>query len=195
MAGNANSAVRFTAVGTTDVGRIREHNEDNFLAVDLGGDRKGTSGETLTGQVRPKGLSFVVADGMGGAAAGEVASQMAVDMLHGEFKNADFGNTVKAEQAVIGVLEAAIHKANEAIFRKGQDSKDHAGMGTTLTASVVLGDRSVDRSSVILRGAPAERIRRLMYDRNPLSSLRMRPVSCVMTGSGANSRAAGPARS
>ena len=140
MAGNANTAVRYTAVGTTDVGRIREHNEDNFLAVDLGADKRGAPGETLSGAVRPKGLSFVVADGMGGAAAGEVASQMAVDMLHAEFKEADLGNTVKAEAAVIGVLEAAIHKANAAIFKKGQESKDHQGMGTTLTASVVLGD-------------------------------------------------------
>jgi len=140
MAGNANSKVRFTAVGTTDVGRIREHNEDNFLAVDLGADRRGAAGETLAGEVRTKGLSFVVADGMGGAAAGEVASQMAVDMLHAEFKSADLGGTVKAEAAVISVLEAAIHKANEAIFKKGQESKDHQGMGTTLTASVILGD-------------------------------------------------------
>ena len=140
MAGNANTAVRYTAVGTTDVGRIREHNEDNFLAVDLGADKRGAPGEALSGAVRPKGLSFVVADGMGGAAAGEVASQMAVDMLHAEFKEADLGNTVKAEAAVIGVLEAAIHKANAAIFKKGQDSKDHQGMGTTLTASVILGD-------------------------------------------------------
>ena len=140
MASNANTGVRYTAVGTTDVGRIREHNEDNFLAVDLAADKRGAPGETLSGAVRPKGLSFVVADGMGGAAAGEVASQMAVDMLHAEFKEADLGNAVKAEAAVISVLEAAIHKANAAIYRKGQDSKDHQGMGTTLTASVIIGD-------------------------------------------------------
>ena len=140
MAGTGGSNIRFAAVGTTDVGRIREHNEDNFLAVDLAAAKRGGSGDVLSGEVRGKGLSFVVADGMGGAAAGEVASQMAVDMLHEELKGADLGGTVKSEPAVINVLEAAIHKANESIFRKGQDSKDHQGMGTTLTAAVVVGD-------------------------------------------------------
>ena len=140
MASGQDANIRFVCVGKTDVGRVREHNEDNFLVVDLAADKRGTSGELLTGPVGQRGLSLVVADGMGGAAAGEVASQMAVDMLHGEFKNADLGGTVRTEQNVIALLEGAINKANEAIFKKGQESKDHQGMGTTLTAAVVLGD-------------------------------------------------------
>jgi serine/threonine protein phosphatase PrpC len=135
-----NTNVKFTAVGTTDVGKVREHNEDNFLAVDLGAAKRGGSGEVLAGTIQAKGLSLVVCDGMGGAAAGEVASQMAVDTLHDAFKNADLGGTVRAEADVIGLLETAIHKANEAIFKKGAESKEHQGMGTTLTASMVLGD-------------------------------------------------------
>ncbi len=134
------SSIKFTAVGTTDVGKVREHNEDNFLAVDLGAGKRGASGEVLSGPVLQKGLSLVVCDGMGGAAAGEVASQMAVDMLLEGFKNADLGGTIRAEPDVIGILETAINKANEAIFRKGAESKEHQGMGTTLTASIVLGD-------------------------------------------------------
>jgi serine/threonine protein phosphatase PrpC len=140
MASGQGSKVRFTCVGLTDVGRIREHNEDNFLVADLGADKRGTSGEVLSGPVQQRGLALVVADGMGGAAAGEVASQMAVDTLHGEFKNADLGGTVKAEQNVIALLETGINKANESIFKKGQESKEHQGMGTTLTGAVVLGD-------------------------------------------------------
>jgi serine/threonine protein phosphatase PrpC len=87
-----------------------------------------------------KGLTLVVADGMGGAASGEVASQMAVDFLHEEFAGADLGGSVQSERDVIGLIETAIHKANAAIHSKGQSSKEHQGMGTTLTASVVLGD-------------------------------------------------------
>jgi serine/threonine protein phosphatase PrpC len=140
MASGQEPTIRYAAVGLTDVGRIREHNEDNFLAADLAAEKRGASGEDLAGPVRGRGLALVVADGMGGAAAGEVASQMAVDMLHEEFRNADLGGTIRTEPLVITLLETAIHKANEAIFRKGQDSKEHQGMGTTLTAAVVLGD-------------------------------------------------------
>ena len=122
------SSIKFTFVGTTDVGRVREHNEDNFLAVNLAEDKRGGSGEVVAGSLPAKGLSLVVCDGMGGAAAGEVASQMAVDILHESFKNADLGGTVRAEPDVIGVLETAINKANEAIFRKGAESKEHQGM-------------------------------------------------------------------
>jgi serine/threonine protein phosphatase PrpC len=140
MGSGQESNIRYTAVGITDVGRVREHNEDNYLVVDLGTATRAVSGQVLTGPVQQRGLSLVVADGMGGAAAGEVASQMAVDGLHGEFRDADLGGTVRSEPDVIGLLESAINKANEGIFRKGQDSKEHQGMGTTLTASVVLGD-------------------------------------------------------
>jgi serine/threonine protein phosphatase PrpC len=140
MASGQGADVRFHCVGLTDVGRVREHNEDNFLVANLAAGKRGASGEALSGPVEQRGLALVVADGMGGAAAGEVASQMAVDMLHDEFKNADLGGTVRTEQNVIALLESAINKANEAIFRKGQESKDHQGMGTTLTAAVVLGD-------------------------------------------------------
>ena len=136
----ADNEIRYVAVGMTDVGQVREHNEDNFLAVDLAADKRGTSGEALSGQVRQRGLSLVVADGMGGAAAGEVASQLAVDTLNGEFKNADLGGTVRSEPDVISLLETAINKANELIFRQAAENKDQQGMGTTLTASVILGD-------------------------------------------------------
>jgi serine/threonine protein phosphatase PrpC len=132
--------IRFVCVGRTDVGRVREHNEDNFLVANLAGKERGKSGEVLSGAMPARGLFLVVADGMGGAAAGEVASQMAVDILHGEFVDADMGGTIRSEANVIALLEGAIHKANEAIFKLGSESKDHQGMGTTLTAAVVLGD-------------------------------------------------------
>src|SRR5689334_23506966 len=72
--------------GRTDVGRTREHNEDAFVVADL------TSGNaTLQPEVRThisgeKGSLFMVADGMGGAAAGEIASAMAVDVVLGELR-------------------------------------------------------------------------------------------------------------
>jgi serine/threonine protein phosphatase PrpC len=140
MASAKDSNIRYVCVGLTDVGRVREHNEDNFLVAQLTAGKRGKSGEVFSGPMEQRGLSLVVADGMGGAAAGEVASQMAVDTIHGELAGADLGGTIRSEEAVIALLEGAINKANEQIFKKGQESKDHQGMGTTLTAAMVLGD-------------------------------------------------------
>jgi serine/threonine protein phosphatase PrpC len=113
----------------TDVGRKREANEDNFLV-----DKK---------------LSlFVVADGMGGHASGEVASHLAVH----EFRNAvDAGrDTIERftkgdpqvrPQDVLTLLESAIHTAGLAIYHKGQAEPEKRGMGTTTSALLIAGDR------------------------------------------------------
>ncbi len=112
----------------TDVGRKREHNEDNFLI-----DKK---------------LSlFVVADGMGGHASGEVASHIAVhefrksidakrEVLSG-FASGD-GATV---QDVLALLEQAVQTAGHAIFNRGRHEPDKRGMGTTISAMLVVGER------------------------------------------------------
>src|SRR5436190_12800030 len=93
----------------TDVGRQRQGNEDNYL------------------EQQPL---FAVADGMGGARAGEVASKVAVDKLG---SSADFdGNP---EQRLAEVTK----EANREIYRMAQDDSALAGMGTTLTAALVTG--------------------------------------------------------
>ncbi len=114
----------------TDVGRKREHNEDNFLI-----DKK---------------LSlFAVADGMGGHASGEIASQIAVT---------DFRNAVEARkdlldayarheegvttQDILAALENAAQQAGVAIFERGQKEPEKRGMGTTLSALLLLGERA-----------------------------------------------------
>jgi serine/threonine protein phosphatase PrpC len=113
----------------TDVGRKRELNEDNFLV-----DKK---------------LSlFVVADGMGGHASGEVASHLAVH----EFRNAvDAGREIVERyakgdgsvrpQEVLTLLESAIQAAGHAIYQKGQAEPEKRGMGTTTSALLIAGDR------------------------------------------------------
>jgi serine/threonine protein phosphatase PrpC len=113
----------------TDVGRKREHNEDNFL-------------------IDKKMSLFVVADGMGGHASGEVASHIAVH----EFRNAvqlrqevmqAFARGDKAVRAqdVLGVLEQALQTACGAVFQRGRDEADKRGMGTTLSALMLAGER------------------------------------------------------
>jgi len=94
----------------THTGRVRDHNEDRLLAA-------------------PPLLA--VADGMGGAKAGEVAAQMTVDRL------ADTGPAPSA-----GLVLQAIADANREVRELSESDPDHAGMGTTVTAALV-GERAV----------------------------------------------------
>jgi hypothetical protein len=72
--------------GRSAVGLVREHNEDNFVIVNLSSGEVSARESSLVDVVTQGGLLFAVCDGMGGAAAGEVASQMAVDVLHEEMR-------------------------------------------------------------------------------------------------------------
>jgi PPM family protein phosphatase len=106
--------MHITSAGRTDVGIIRSGNEDNFLMV-------------------PDRGIFVVADGMGGHAAGEVASEMAVRFVAREL------GSLKglADDQVADRMRAAIRAANGAIFQRTLTEHDKRGMGTTVTALVL----------------------------------------------------------
>jgi protein phosphatase len=103
----ATALVHYTAAAATDRGRKRPSNEDAFgFSVEHG--------------------IFVVCDGMGGAAAGEIASSLAVDEVLGRLKSRD------AAQEPQVAAEEAIRTANETIFSRSQRSASLSGMGTTL---------------------------------------------------------------
>src|SRR6185437_10807422 len=77
-----NGSVRVSVFGKTDLGRTRDHNEDTFLVADLTTGNASLQPEVRNHQIGPRGSLFMVADGMGGAAAGELASAMAADVIH-----------------------------------------------------------------------------------------------------------------
>ena len=106
----------------TDVGRVRDHNED-FLDAFSPPDPV---------QRRQKGVLFVVADGMGGHQAGDVASKSAVEMISHEYY-ADPDVDIRRS------LKLAIKKANEYIYQEAQRTPSQAGMGTTVVTAVVRG--------------------------------------------------------
>jgi protein phosphatase len=99
--------VRVSVFGKTDLGRSRDHNEDAFLVSDLSTKRTSLLPEVREHEVGPRGSFFMVADGMGGAAAGEVASAMATEMIHQHMLNA-WGGDSQGFQDVVVNLPAGI---------------------------------------------------------------------------------------
>ena len=133
--------VRVRVVGRTDVGRTREHNEDAFLVADL------TTGHTtLTSDEREhlsgeRGTLFMVADGMGGAAAGELASSMAVEVVVNELRERWCAGDVPADPGnFASALRAATEAANARIHAYATAHPENRGMGTTATVAGLLYD-------------------------------------------------------
>src|SRR5262249_47719576 len=122
---------RVTSFGATDIGRKRSTNEDAFLTDDALG-------------------LYVVADGMGGHAAGEIASQEAVETTFGMVKQGlralpqIFGDlTDEHARAACRLIEGAVQAATYMVFAMGELDKDKSGMGTTISALLALGDYAV----------------------------------------------------
>ncbi len=134
-------------VGTTDVGLIREHNEDNFICVRLKDDERAPQA-LLHHAIADEGTLLVVCDGMGGAAAGEVASTMAVatlpEVMRSDSTAAAPTGTVDDEWAALArKLRYATEEANRRIFVEQQQNLARAGMGTTMTAALLRGTKAI----------------------------------------------------
>lgn len=128
------TVLKLAISGKTDVGRLREHNEDSIAwDADLG--------------------LVLLADGMGGHNAGEVASALAVDTVLGVLRTAlpAAENTVDRS----ALLRDAVEDANSAIFNQSREKPECAGMGTTLVGALF------SDSSMILAHVGDSRIYRL----------------------------------
>lgn len=102
----------------SDIGTTRKNNEDSI------------------GYYENENLKFyVIADGMGGHNAGEIASRIAVDTTIDYFKN------LTCEKDISNLLVEAISIANEKIFNLAQEDEKLAGMGTTLTACIIMDEK------------------------------------------------------
>jgi PPM family protein phosphatase len=126
--------------GRTDVGRTREHNEDSFVVADLTTGNATLHPEVRTHVVGERGTLFMVADGMGGAAAGELASEMAVDVVLEQLRE-HWATAMDANPETFArVLRSATETANERIHRFASENTEHRGMGTTATIAGMLED-------------------------------------------------------
>jgi len=117
MAESVPKPIRWGVVCIT--GNYRENNEDNYLAD-------------------PDGHYFLVADGMGGAAAGERASAMAVQLVSQKLNELIDFNSAPPKQ-VTAAIEKAVHHANAEIRMAGQSNPELHKMGTTIALIVVVG--------------------------------------------------------
>jgi serine/threonine protein phosphatase PrpC len=127
------AGLAFNVYGKTDVGLVREHNEDDFMIGNLvSEDGPLPSEEELSSVVSERGVAFAVCDGMGGAAAGEVASRMAVEALF---------ETLRGERAAedrddfARRLVASVEEAGARIFLAAKKDRTRRGMGTTATVA------------------------------------------------------------
>ena len=126
--------------GRTDVGRTREHNEDAFVVADLTRGNATLQPEVRTHEVGDRGTLFMVADGMGGAAAGEIASAMAIEVVLRELSEALSANDAPDSDAYATSLKKATAAANTHIHGFALEHPEFRGMGTTATVAGVLGD-------------------------------------------------------
>ena len=153
--------MQLRAKGITDVGLVREHNEDALL-VD----------EAL-------GL-FIAADGVGGYAAGEVASRMVCQIVHehvqGEravLERAAATSDKPGRTAVVALLKRAVHAACEAVYESGQRDPARRGMASTVVIAQVIGAHAMivhvgdSRAYIVRQG----RLHRLTDDHSLLGEM------------------------
>jgi protein phosphatase len=140
MADPTRGEILVNVFGRTDVGRTREHNEDSFVVADLTTNIASLQPSVRAHQVGPKGSLFMVADGMGGAAAGEIASQMATDIVLKELRDKWVPLEQPSPEAFARCLKQAAQSANAAIHGFATSHQEYRGMGTTCTMAGLLED-------------------------------------------------------
>lgn len=133
--------IRATYFALTDRGRTRDHNEDTFLAADLDAREALRASRTTVQEVGAHGLLFLVADGMGGAAAGELASEMAAVEIHQEMLREWAALPLGTEETFAANLRRAVESANTSLHSYATTHPDVRGMGTTATVVGVWRDR------------------------------------------------------
>jgi protein phosphatase len=133
------SALRVTVFAKTDLGQSRDHNEDTFLVADLSTGRSSLMPDVREHEVGPRGSLFMVADGMGGAAAGELASEMAADIIYRHMSTAWASDGEVSAQRFAYRMREAVELANGELFRYAAEHPEVRGMGTTVTVAGVFG--------------------------------------------------------
>ncbi len=161
---------RIELFARTEVGCARERNEDAFLVVDLGAPESGLRPEQRVVELAPPGTVIAVCDGMGGAAAGDIASEMAVEGLERAARaGAPFTSVEQAETTLV----RAVRQVNETIMDYAGERPERRGMGTTITAALVVENQLVvvhvgDSRAYLRRGRA---LKQLTFDQSVVGQL------------------------
>ena len=114
------------SAGLTDIGLVRKVNEDSFLC-----------------DFQLKDLHFyIVADGMGGHNAGEIASSMAIDYVR-TYMEKIYMEILMTVENITFMIRKAIQYANERVYKKSIMNSQYVGMGTTFTLVCIYGDHMI----------------------------------------------------
>ena len=137
------SEVKFKLAAGTNVGLFRQNNEDNFVVCpDL------STSEWLIPQggefadLGEMGALLVVADGMGGANAGEVASAIAVQTIQEQFTPDNIRGVVNDDAAIQNFMKDTVKMADMNILNRSKSDQSSRGMGTTIVMAWILGRRA-----------------------------------------------------
>src|SRR5919198_6687513 len=163
MFGRSPKPIRVEVFGKTDLGRTRDHNEDRFLVADLTRKASSLQPEVRSHDIGPRGTLLVVADGMGGAAAGELASEMATDTIYSHLVRTWNQEDEVTPQRFAYRLKEAVEVANASIHAHAKAHPEVKGMGTTTTAAGVLNDHLYltqvgDSRAYLIRGGEAHQL-------------------------------------
>lgn len=153
------------AAGASDVGAVRLNNEDYFVIADLARPAFAVRGSDAHGGVTAEQALLVVADGMGGAAGGEVGSAMAAEIVCSRITDAVRERRRRTGGQWRQALAEAFDVANRRIHERGEDDPALRGMGTTTTAAVIMGKRLYvahvgDSRAYLVREGQARRLTR-----------------------------------
>ena len=158
-------AIKIRVFGRTDQGKTRDHNEDNFLVADPTRKDSTPPAEEREYELGDRGVLLVVADGMGGAAAGELASEMATATIYQQLVTSWLSEPEASGQRFAYRLKEAVEVANQEIHDYAKAHPENRGMGTTATAVGVLGDHLYvsqvgDSRAYLIRGGEAHQLTR-----------------------------------
>ena len=112
-------------IAKSDIGRMREMNQDYYYVSDLKNDEL---------------KLYILADGMGGYKGGEIASMLAVENIKKFIQN-NFESTKKDRESILALLKAAIEYANMIIYEKAQSDASIHDMGTTVDVCLIYSNK------------------------------------------------------
>jgi protein phosphatase len=163
--GGEQNAINVSVFGMSDVGRVRKNNEDNFVICDLTTGVMGLMSPIPDFTLGNCGSLFMVADGMGGEASGEVASHIcSVTVPKRLSENLQaLGQVSETNLALL--LRESIEYANQIIHQEAQSHPFYHGMGTTATAAALFGPflfvaQVGDSRAYLLRGGQLTQLTR-----------------------------------